>query len=72
MDSSVAYFSVSSLNFTADIFETRYVELPITSDDRETYDVHVERKEALSDWLSKAAKTKISQEVDAANFQVLT
>ncbi|KAK2556110.1 Nuclear pore complex protein Nup98-Nup96 [Acropora cervicornis] len=33
-----AHFSVSSLNFTADIFETRYVELPSTSDDRETYD----------------------------------
>ncbi|XP_067040500.1 nuclear pore complex protein Nup98-Nup96-like isoform X1 [Acropora muricata] len=44
-------------------------ELPSTSDDRETYDVCVERKEALSDWLSEAAKAKISQEVDAANFQ---
>ena len=29
------------------------------------------RKEALSNWLAEAAKAKIVQEVDSANFQVL-
>ena len=63
-------FQYFQFNFAA-VFVTRCVELPSTSEDRETYDVRVERKQALSDWLSEAAKAKISQEVDAANFQVL-
>ncbi|XP_027054850.1 nuclear pore complex protein Nup98-Nup96-like isoform X1 [Pocillopora damicornis] len=38
-------------------------------EDRETYQNRVARKQALSNWLAEAAKTKISQEVDNANFQ---
>lgn len=39
-------------------------------EDRETYQQRVARKQALSNWLAEAAVTRISQEVDAANFQV--
>lgn len=39
-------------------------------EDRESYQCRVARKAALSNWLAEAAKEKISQEVDEANFQV--
>ena len=41
-------------------------------DDRESYQNRMARKEALSRWLAEAAKTRISKEVDEANFQVRT
>ncbi|XP_078371007.1 nuclear pore complex protein Nup98-Nup96-like isoform X3 [Oculina patagonica] len=42
---------------------------PRAEEDRETYQSRVARKAALSNWLAEAAKERISQEVDAANFQ---
>lgn len=44
-------------------------DLPSVSEDRETYHMRIARKEALSNWLAEAAKAKIVQEVDSANFQ---
>ena len=41
-------------------------------DERESYQNRMARKEALSRWLAEAAKTRISKEVDEANFQVRT
>ncbi|XP_022797911.1 nuclear pore complex protein Nup98-Nup96-like [Stylophora pistillata] len=38
-------------------------------EDRETYQNRVARKQALSNWLAEAAKTRISQEVDDTSFQ---
>lgn len=47
-----------------------FVGLLRAADDREAYQNRVARKAALSNWLAEAAKTRISEEVDAANFQV--
>ena len=41
-------------------------------DERESYQNRMARKEALSRWLAEAAKTRISKEIDEANFQVCT
>lgn len=47
-----------------------FVGLLRAADDREAYQNRVARKAALSNWLAEAAKTRISEEVDTANFQV--
>ena len=44
---------------------------PDEEDDREPYDNHLDRRLALSCWLSKASTEKVKVEVDRANFEVL-
>lgn len=53
------------------IVSANFPGLTSAADDREAYHNRVARKEALSNWLAEAAKLRISQEVDTANFQVL-
>lgn len=62
-----------SLHWTHFLYLFLYLfqALPSAAEDREAYQTRVARKAALSNWLAEAAKTKISQEVDSANFQVL-
>ena len=49
-----------------------FVGFATVTEDRESYQCRVARKAALSNWLAEAAEERISQEVDAANFQVIT
>ena len=42
------------------------------TENRESYQYRISRREALSRWLSEAAKKQVKQEVDQANFQVNT
>ena len=42
------------------------------TENRESYQYRISRREALSRWLSEAAKKEVKQEVDQANFQVNT
>lgn len=41
-----------------------------TPEDRDSYQYHLARREALSRWLFNAAKDRVKTEVDRANFEV--